>query len=154
MGAPSTEIPFKIRVAVALLREGKLLLLRQNNHPFWVLPGGTLEPDEDLAQCAVRELMEETGLTITVGPLLYVTNFIQPQRHVVDVFFRGEYVTGELPAQGPYPENIDEMGFFSFEEVQAMVLRPGPVGERLLVDWADGFKTPGGVYLGLSQPTP
>jgi len=42
-----------------------LLLIARRNEPFrglWALPGGFLEPDEDLDSCARRELLEETGL--------------------------------------------------------------------------------------------
>ena len=43
-----------------------LLLIQRRNPPFrgrWALPGGFLEPDEDLDTCARRELAEETGFT-------------------------------------------------------------------------------------------
>ena len=48
-------------------QDGKLqiLLIRRSKEPFkgfWALPGGRLEADESLDQCAVRELQEETGL--------------------------------------------------------------------------------------------
>lgn len=151
MSEPSKEIPFKIRVGVALFKDDKILLVRQNNHPFWVLPGGTLEPDEDLAECAIRELMEETGISITVGPLLYVTNFIQPHRHSLDVFFLTHFVSGEWPPHTAIPENINEMGFFSLAETQKMPLQPSHIAQRLLADWADGFKGQGGIYLGKTE---
>jgi 8-oxo-dGTP diphosphatase len=45
--------------------ELQILLIRRAKDPFkgcWALPGGRLEADENLDQCAVRELEEETGL--------------------------------------------------------------------------------------------
>ena len=43
----------------------QVLLIRRGKDPFkgcWALPGGRLEADKNLDQCAVRELQEETGL--------------------------------------------------------------------------------------------
>ena len=45
----------------------ELLLIRRENEPFknkWALPGGFLETDEDLETGALRELKEETGLSM------------------------------------------------------------------------------------------
>ena len=41
------------------------------------LPGGGLEIGEGTRECLVREFMEETGLTVTVGEHIYTTDFFQ-----------------------------------------------------------------------------
>ena len=48
--------------------EPKVLLVQRGREPFkgyWAFPGGFMEMDETTAQCAIRELQEETGLTVT-----------------------------------------------------------------------------------------
>lgn len=60
---------------VALLdRDGRVLLLRvldpRDNKPaLWVTPGGGVEPGEEIAVAAARELEEETGLRLSVSEL-------------------------------------------------------------------------------------
>lgn len=45
---------------------GRLLLTRRCDNGLWVIPGGKLELGETLAQAAVREVLEETGVEIEV----------------------------------------------------------------------------------------
>ncbi|MEV0681041.1 NUDIX domain-containing protein [Actinosynnema sp. NPDC050436] len=52
---------------------GRLLLVRRANPPGegrWSVPGGRVEPGEGDAEAVTREVLEETGLCVTVGPLL------------------------------------------------------------------------------------
>jgi ADP-ribose pyrophosphatase YjhB (NUDIX family) len=52
---------------------GRLLLIRRGHDPEagrWSLPGGRIEPGESDAQALVREMLEETGLTVEPGPLI------------------------------------------------------------------------------------
>ncbi len=51
--------------------EGRVLLFRfvvPGREPFWVTPGGALDPGEDYPQAARRELREETGIAADPGP--------------------------------------------------------------------------------------
>ena len=70
-------------VVIFTIRDDRLqlLLIRRGGEPFkgmWALPGGFLDIDEDLDQCAARELEEETGLTDVYLEQLYT--FGRPQR--------------------------------------------------------------------------
>lgn len=53
--------------SVALVREGKVLLIKRAFAPYqnlWTFPGGRQEEDETIEQCAIRELKEELSVTI------------------------------------------------------------------------------------------
>ena len=53
--------------SVAIVREGKVLLIKRAYAPYqhlWTLPGGRIEPGETIEQCAIREIAEEVGYVI------------------------------------------------------------------------------------------
>lgn len=43
---------------------GKILVSREENTDFWLIPGGGLEQDEALEGCCIREVLEETGYVV------------------------------------------------------------------------------------------
>lgn len=56
----------KLRIACrgVVLRDGMILMAHAREVDFWMIPGGGLEGEEDLYQCCIRELAEETGLVV------------------------------------------------------------------------------------------
>jgi ADP-ribose pyrophosphatase YjhB (NUDIX family) len=44
--------------------DGRILLHRRRDNEMWALPGGVMELGESLGDCAVREVLEETGLKV------------------------------------------------------------------------------------------
>src|SRR6516225_9960859 len=50
--------------AIVADEEGRMLLHRRSDNELWALPGGTMDIGETIAQCAEREVREETGLTV------------------------------------------------------------------------------------------
>jgi mutator protein MutT len=61
--------------AVVLCDGARVVLVRRRHEPLageWSLPGGVVEVGETLESAIAREILEETGLTVTVGPVIDV----------------------------------------------------------------------------------
>lgn len=67
----------KIRCRGIIVHDGKLLLVKHSpDADFYALPGGHLDFGEDPKECIAREMVEELGITPTIGRLLYVYSFV------------------------------------------------------------------------------
>lgn len=97
----------KVRVTAILIENEQLLLVEQKVTESlkrkWSLPGGTLEINETLEECLIREMKEETGLDVKIDKLLYVCERIADSRHVVHISFAVQRVGGNLQL-GSEPE--------------------------------------------------
>lgn len=75
------RMPRKRAIAQGVLRNerGEILLCRLTYKKDLDLPGGIVDPGESPADCLAREVHEELGLSVVVGPLLAV-NWLPPYR--------------------------------------------------------------------------
>lgn len=130
----------RIRVGVVVRREGNILLVchRKGDRRYWMLPGGGLHWGETLAACGVREVREETGLTIEAGRLLFVTETIDPSgtRHIINMVIEGVYHSGSLRC--PTEEIIETVEWFPIGDLPGATIFP-PIGPLLAEGLAQGF---------------
>ncbi len=112
----------RVGVGAIVIHEGKILLIKRGVAPgkgLWAIPGGTLQLGETLRDCAAREILEETGVTIAVGDCVYVFDLIERDEtgkikfHFVVVDFVALYVSGDPKGA----DDADEARWFDPEEV-------------------------------------
>lgn len=97
---------FQVRVAGLGFRDGYVLVHRAVHETFWTFPGGRAEIGETSQETLRREMMEELGVDVTVGRLLWsVENFFHYEQ--LDWHELGLYYLMDIPAGFPFdPERI------------------------------------------------
>jgi 8-oxo-dGTP diphosphatase len=94
--------PYIISIYAILRNEkGEFLLLRraENSHSNpgkWDLPGGKLNQEEILEEAIVREVREETGISIVPGEIAGYVAFELPQKKVISIIYDGGYVISDV----------------------------------------------------------
>lgn len=117
----------RIGVGVFILRDGKVLLgQRRGSHgaSTWGFPGGHLEFGESPEKCAIRETLEETGLTLTNVRFMTVTNdiFTTEDKHYVTIFVRADCPTGE--SQITEPDKMVVWRWFDWDNLPSPLFLP------------------------------
>lgn len=94
-----------LAVSAAILRDGKLLIVRRRNAPaqgLFTLPGGVVEPGETLHEAVTREVREELGIDCEPLALIGHREAIarddagKVKRHYVILPFLARYIAGEI----------------------------------------------------------
>lgn len=132
----------RLRLAVRglLLQEDRLLLV--NAWPggvsdLWCAPGGGVEPHTSLPDNLIREMKEETGLDVAVGPQVLVNEFHDPARgfHQVDVYFRVYAADAAIDPNWTDPEGVvTDRRFVTRSELAALRVKPDSLAA---VAWGD-----------------
>ncbi|MFE5614814.1 NUDIX domain-containing protein [Streptomyces sp. NPDC056470] len=110
--------------AVVFDDRGRVLLGRRADNGFWSIIGGIVEPGEQPAACAVREVYEETGVRCEVERVLIVQTLRKPvvypngdRCQFMDVSFRCRAVGGEARVND---EESTEVAWFDVDDLPQM----------------------------------
>ncbi len=132
----------RLAVRGVILDENRLLLVNAWADPardLWCAPGGGVERGQSLPDNLAREVHEETGLTVSVGPPCLVNEFHDPggSFHQVEIFFRCKITAGRLDPAWRDPDGVvTRRGFFTQDEVAGLRLKPSSLTQ---IAWGRGF---------------
>ncbi|MGI9393320.1 MAG: NUDIX domain-containing protein [Boseongicola sp.] len=127
--------PVRVSVRGLILREDKLLLVNawpDGKSDLLCAPGGGVEPHQSLPDNLRREIHEETGLTVSVGPPVMVNEFHDPDGdfHQVDIYFRCTPLDVDFPAVWTDPEGVvTERRWVSRQELAGLHVKPDSLAE-------------------------
>jgi 8-oxo-dGTP pyrophosphatase MutT (NUDIX family) len=106
-----------------VIRDGQVLLIQRSDNLAWTPVTGIVEPGENPADCAVREVLEETGVRVVPRRLALVS--VSPpivhangdRARYLDLVFRMDWVSGE-----PFPADDESLdaGWVALTEMPDM----------------------------------
>lgn len=106
-----------------LIKDKKILLIKRSKDPgkgLWAIPGGRIEQDETAEQCLIREMKEETGLS--VEPIQLLGLYSDPNRDpraIIAAVYTVKQVGGQLKPGDDAGEvvwvSLDELPNLAFD---------------------------------------
>ncbi len=117
---------YPVSVKGIVARAGRILLLH-NERGEWELPGGRLEIGETPEQCVTREIAEETGWSVTTGPIVdaWLYHIVQARKHVFIVTYGCHLAPGQEDLDPVLSAEHQRSGLFTPAEIPGLVMPQG-----------------------------
>ncbi|GAA1535451.1 NUDIX domain-containing protein [Actinomadura kijaniata] len=119
----------RVRCVGGIVRDeaGRLLLIKRGHAPsagLWSVPGGRVDPGETDAAAVVREMREETGLEVSVGPLVGTVDRPGANGVVYEIHDYEATAVGGVLAAG---DDAADAAWFTPAEIRSLPTAPGLV---------------------------
>ncbi|MBP1964222.1 NUDIX domain-containing protein [Paenibacillus aceris] len=119
--------------AGVIIRKGDSILLVKGNNNRWSLPKGGTHEREVFSEAAIREAKEETGYTVKLNEVAFVTEFKKSDwGHYLQVYYSAEITEGNMTCNNDPDHEISETSFVPIEELDAYLnFRPQALPVKL-----------------------
>ncbi len=115
----------------------KVLLAKRKFEPWkdhWYIPSGFVEYGEEVEVTAAREILEETGLIVEVGPVFGIYSYFDdPRQHGIIILYRAVVMGGVLEAG----DDAAEVAFFAADALPPMEQIGFATHRRAVGEWRD-----------------
>lgn len=133
-----------IRPCVILIEKNKALCIKYSSKSeFYLFPGGGIEKGETIADAAIREMEEESGVKVKLGKIVYINDWIENKEtnsRVVNIFFLGKRIGGKEDSGIKDGGKVKGIEWVDLENFKNIDFRPKFITERLLLDYQNNFK--------------
>ena len=103
-----------LAVNVAVIHEGKILLTQREDFETWILPSGGVEDGESIAQAAIRETKEETGLDVELTRLVGIYSRLSNMAQFHAVLFSANLLEEKSNVSQEKPFRLNGLNLINF----------------------------------------
>ncbi len=144
---------YGISASGIVVEDSKILLVHHvfaGGDNFWVPPGGKLEGEESIFDCAVREVREETSPDVSPGGIFWIEELVDGDLHFVKFHICCQRLAGAPDVSRVPEDHVVEARFFSLDELHEVRHFPAALGTG---EWlnAEAHAEQAPRYLGLSR---
>jgi 8-oxo-dGTP diphosphatase len=128
------SLPHRIAAGAVVVRDDRILLVRYRDPgggTYLVAPSGGVLEHESVADAAVGETFEETGVRVAPGPVLLIEDILATHFKMCKVWLACDVVAGDVSlTEGARLEKILEARWFRRAELDSETVYPWIVTER------------------------
>lgn len=125
----------RIRVSALIVENNEILAIqhKKNGKEYYLLPGGGVDEGEDFETAMRREMMEELGVKVDVGDLLFIAESISPDksRHIISVVLECKLINKDFNLGDD--ERLSGFSFLSVDKLEGEIFYPD--FKKVLIDF-------------------
>jgi len=129
------------RASVLIIKDKKILLLKRHKfgQNYFIVPGGTVEPRENIRHAAIRETKEETGLKFNIDnnqPPIVLSEERRQEHYFFPKNISGQPKLGGPEAKSNTPDNSYELVWVEIKKLNSLDLVPEGIAKILIKKFA------------------